>query len=803
MLHAYLAELILEKELNRGSPNDGDGDSPRTSSSSICRRDEISRWQILMGHFKSRYFIHYPQIILNSSVREALFYLKDIQSSRSVQHFNLSARCLKFLEELVQTAEKQKQWKPDVPEPSVVSSKRNSTCFNEVFDESSSPGDEDKDTTEALIEKLLSERLTNFVAYNEKEEHKSKKSTEPSTPTDHVFEGIHVLENSKNFDDPDYQYQSIPDFYQMTSDYLIDLIHPQVVFQSNKGLDHLVLLTNERLHVKGFNIMDNNCTADTDMSLVKKRVVASFDNAQLLIAKKIEEIESYSSLAQNCYGQFQEKHWAVWTQPELLWSCQNSNFFENFQRVSSQLTGSMQIDLFNHLRIKINKYNNSRESPFEDRTNTTQLHLPQFKITLSSLQAHILYYTLTDLVLGSEGSPKTKLKLSKSKDVMLAAERSDLAETVEQVRVLQNRSRNLLNFYRQFKGEFAHLDLANKKEFIKNKRRMRESLENLYLIVEAIRSIQMFRRDIHLEETDDATRFIFTSDELVWEAMLDYSQNSSLCKCILNNTNYVLLKKPNGSSRNTVGIDRMQIKNTTASPVFDNVLDAYLDPSNPVMPDFSRYKMISGMLDTLPPVGGIPIIQHLEVNLLPLNLQISTLFFGLAMDYFFPQIVQSMENQHDLEEQYPDEDEHNLNEEFDDDASFNEFQNNNEPMEKTSLRSPPKREGSFISFDSITQKVKKSMSRKSKIKADELTVMKTRSSTNRTFIFVRIPSAKHCVSIQGPSRNTIYNIYNFMFKQPSLEYRNVTWTMAEMTEKIKRGKLQLEYIRHRYLSITL
>lgn len=784
MLHAYLAQLILETELNTRDSCD----SPHTSASSICRRDEMSRWHMLMGHFKDRFFVHYPQIIYNNSVREALLYLKDIQGTRSVQQFNLSARCLKFLEELVQTAERQKQWKPDIPEPPAY--EKNQACSNDLFND---PSPSDDDRTEELIEKLLSERPTHFVAYNEKEEHKNKRkpTTEPSTSAaaSNSHEGFQFFENnSQNFDDPDYQYQSIPDFYKMTSAYLVDLIHPQVVFQSNKGLDHLILLTNERVHIKGFEIMDNTsndllCNIDKDMNRVKQRIIASFDNAQLLIAKKVEEVESYRSLAQNCYGQFQEKHWAVWTQPELLWSCQDSNFFENFQRVSSQLTGSMQMDFFNHLRIKIHKHNMSRESPFEDRTNTIILHLPQLKITLDSLQAHILYHTLTDLVLGNQGSSKTKLKLSKSRDVMLAAERSDLAETVEQVRVLQNRSRNLLNFYRQFKGEFAHLDLVSKKEFNKNKQRMRESLENLYLIVEAIRSIQMFRRDIHLEETDDATRFIFTSSELVWEAILDYKKESSLFKCILNNTNYVLLKKSNGSSRNTIEIDRMQIKNTTDSPVFTNVLDVYLDPSNPVEPNYSRHKMISGILDTLPPVGGISIIQHLEINLLPLNMQLSTLFFQLTMDYFFPHVVQI--NDELLSQENEAEDLSNMD---DDEDEYEEDYDGEPTLDDHMIERTPKREGSFISFDSITKRVKSTITKKRKVKADELTVMKTRSYTNRTFIFVRIPSTKHCISIQGPTKNAIYNIYNFIFKQPKLEYRNMTWTTAEMTEAIKKGK---------------
>lgn len=795
MLHTYIAQLILETELNMTATDTNNRDSPLTTTSSICRRDELSRWEMLMGQFKDRYFVHNPQIIWNSSVRDSIYYLRDIYTNRLVQDYNLSARCLKFLEDLVKMAEKQQQWKPDVP---AATKDNKSPPTSSYFSSSSS---RDKNTTQALIDKLLSERSNNFVAYNEREEDKKQKeNVSPESNNDNSYDGIYVFDdNAENVNDPDYQYENIPDCYEMQSSYLIDMINPQVICQSEKGLDHLILLTNERIHIKGFRIIDNSISgaADKDVRLVKSRIIANLDNAQLLVAKKIEEVHSYHSLAQNCYGQFQERHWAVWTQPEQLWYYRDLKHFENFQRIATQVSGSMQLDLYNHLRIKINKYNNtSRKSPFEDRTNTIQLHLPQVKLTLNSLQSHILYYTVINLLLGNDRSPREKTKLNKFRDVMLAAERSDLAETVKQVGVLQNRSRYLLDMHSRFLSELAYLDSFGLREFNKNKNKMKESLEKLYMVVEAIRSIQTFRRDIHLEETDSAKRFIFTSNEITWEAIMDTENQSSLCEWKLINTKYVRLDKPNGSHKNTVEVDKFQIKNTTESPVFTNVLDAYIDPSTVTDQDldFSRHKMLSGVLDSLPPVGGIPIIQHLEINLLPLHLQISTAFGTAMKDYFFPRISSNNANtsENDDDDDQQDNDifsEDDLDEDEDettvDNLNISRANNSN-----ISIRSfSGKREGSFASFDLIAKKVKETVVRKRKLKADELTVMKKRSSTNRTFIYVRIPAAKHCISFQGPTQNTFYNLYNFPFKQPKLEYRNKTWSVAEMTEEIQKRKL--------------
>lgn len=751
MLHTYLAQLILETELNM---NENRG-SPQTTTSSLGRRDELSRWEMLMGHFKDRFFIHNPQIIWNNSVRDAIYYWQDIKNDRSVQDYNLSSRCLKFLEDLVHTAEKQQQWKPDVPSTNLFT---------------------DDHVTQELIEKLLSERSHNYVAYNEKEEEKTQQD----------YDGIHVFDC---VNDPDYQYKNIPESYEMKSKYLIDMMNPQVNFQSEKGLDHLILFTNERIHVKAFSIIDNSSSgaADKDVRLVKDRIIVSLDNAELLVAKRMEFL-STDLFTQSSYGQCRNLHWTAWVQPEQLWYYKDIKYFDNFQRVASQLCGTIQLDRYNHLRIKINKYNTSRKSPFEDRTNTLQLHFPQFKLTLNSQQGHILYYTLTNLLLGNDGSPRKKERSNRFRDVMLAAERSDLAETVKQVGVLQNQSRILLDLHKRFLQELPGLDSLGFREFNKNRKKMRENLEKLYLVVEAIRSIQTFRRDIHLEETDNAMRFSFTSDEIVWEAVLE--DQSSLCKWILINTKYVFLDKQNGSSKNTIEVDKMQLVNTTNSPVFTNVLDAYIEPGQ----DQSRQKMLRGVLESLPPVGGIPVIQQLEINLVPLHLQISTAFGTAMKDYFFPPIVgdnevNTNEEQQDESDEYDDAmsviDGLKVNSQSSSKIDLSSLDN---PVDKTYSSTMSKREGSFASFDLLTQKVKASVRGKRKSKSDELTVMKNRSSTNRTFIYVRIPATRHCLSLQGPTQKTFYNLYNFPFKQPKLEYRNKTWSIAEMMEEIQKRK---------------
>jgi hypothetical protein len=704
-----MAEMILESELSITDHHHQINGSPHSAASSTGRY-MLSRWETLMGHFKNRCAIHNPQIIWNTSVRDIVYYWENVRSNYKIRKYNLSTRCITFLRNLVEKSEVHKQWQPLGPE---------------VDDEYQYETPADKNMTHELINKLLDERQTKFVAYNEKEEQKNEEAKS--------YSGVYVLEEDlDNVNDPDYQYKNIPQGYQMKSNFLFDMANPQVNFQSDRGSGHLILLANERTQIKTFDIVDCENSVDTDVDLVKVRTIVNLEKAQVLVAKRVPHDSMYL-LSHNCYGleTNQKVHWATWTQPEQLWFFREARFFDNFQCIASQLSGNIQLDRHNPLRIKSNSTIQSRTNPFEDRSNTTHLHFPQVTLTLTSLEAHILYYSLANLILGSERNPRKKERTEKLQDLMLAAERSDLAETVQQVGQLQKRARTLLDLHKRFKQKESVLDAHGQHEFKLNCEQLYENMEKLDLIVEAIKSIQTFRRDIHMRETDTARKFIFNANEISWEALLN--DESSLCKWTLTNTRFSVLQKANESSRKTIEIDKIHIKNTTKSPVFMNVLDAYLDSKRNHLPDFSKHKMLYGLLESLPPVGGIPVIQHCEVNLAPIHLQLSTAFGSAMKDYFFPQSKDK-----------------ELVENIKDDSSllFFPYGLEEDELEDDKASTASKKSSSIFSFDMLSKKVKLPYKEKNIIKADELSVMKKRSSTNRTFILVKISGAQHCLSLQ-------------------------------------------------------
>lgn len=255
-----------------------------------------------------------------------------------------------------------------------------------------------------------------------------------------------------------------------------------------------------------------------------------------------------------------------------------------------------------------------------------------------------------------------------------------------------------------------------------------------------------------------------------------------LCECTLTNVSYIFISKEDHSAINTFEVDIMQVKNTSPSPVFADVLGPYFDPRKPY--DFTRHKMLRCYFVTLAPVGGIPIVQHLETNLHPLRLQM-TYNFGKALAYYlFPPEKRQKQSEHapltssasapsitvndpNIQLDTPqlagsaitlpvtDRDTARSIASSKSTESAPAMMGNNEPHDFATLN----REDAEFDFSTDnqssvpqsskqTKKQKKQNSQKISKASDDLSVMKKRASSNRTFILVKIPGARHCLSYQ-------------------------------------------------------
>ncbi|XP_056415070.1 bridge-like lipid transfer protein family member 2 [Hyla sarda] len=172
-----------------------------------------------------------------------------------------------------------------------------------------------------------------------------------------------------------------------------------------------------------------------------------------------------------------------------------------------------------------------------------------------------------------------------------------------------------------------------------------------------------------------------------------------------------------------------------------------------------------------PPVGGISIKEHFEVNVVPLTIQLTHQFFHRMMGFFFP--GRSVEE-----------------EEVGDEEDKSKLVTTGMPVvkprqlivaEDTVSLGPGKGSGQGLNR---TTGVRRSFRKAPEHPVDDLDKMKERAAMNNSFIYIKIPQVPLCVSYKGEKNSVDWGELNLVL--PCLEYHNNTWTWLDFAMAVKR-----------------
>ncbi|KAI8337700.1 golgi-body localization protein domain-containing protein [Chlamydoabsidia padenii] len=949
LLSRYIQKLSQQgpSSNNISTPSkktDSKTNQANSASSSTKQRDtdfdetSLKQWENMMGRFKERYTVHNPQIIWTPAVHDIVNRWRDAREDYYIQAYNISSRATQLLREIVErcTIHENQQYHGYQQRSSTngSSSSRNDT-------QNTTQNGLDSHAAQILLNQLLVDRDHHFVVANEtnqqpqhqqqQQQQQQSHYTAPSSAKWYDTDNNSNHDSNDQADDSDnsprYQLDQIPDGYSSENMTLIDLWNPQVFLQSNGRQDCGILVANERVQVKQFEIIEagNN---DVDTFAVKKRTVANVEAVQLFVTRR-GPLGKVDLLLDDHYGinlhqpsssknnlDKQEQHnqhiLSPWIPPEMFVDDfigqHHTTRFLRFGN-DSNITGTIQYDRYNPIRSSSAYQSSSRHcQPWDDQCNSTHLHFPNFDFTADPYQYSVLYQVVCDIILFKK-EPRHLERTDRLRDITFSiyANGDSPQKTLEDVMDLQTKIRHFSQLYHDYQRQLViqsthggnNVDGKSNGLSLLQQRchSARQHLvtyqEALFLLMQSFKQMMdkyYFQQGYtNLNDSNNNTSSQsspkpgFDSNDrdfnnqaiavskvkisvkvLVWK-MLQHD-GSPFSQWKLTNTSYVLISNKDQSLCHTIEVDKLLVKNTSSSPVFKQVIGPYLEslsrsPSSPsmvVMPDFFRHKMIYGRLVSLKPVGGIPVIQQLEINLFPLRLQLTYDFWRAFVVYLFPSAPTSppaksstsvtilhstttrptpsrnrsnsapsintpmgtgtqhksssgapqettaihplesssisVSHQHDL---------HSVNSDIDTGIWFGETR---KPSSISSLTSA-KRHNSRTTTGGGSKRASWSLMNGSlkppKLRNynrstptndnqdnqdDDLMIMKQRASNNRTFILIKIHGAKHCLSFQGTKN--IYDLQNFCFRQPNLEYRNKTWSWYDLLNALKKDFLR-------------
>ncbi|XP_045542824.1 protein KIAA0100 [Papilio machaon] len=150
-----------------------------------------------------------------------------------------------------------------------------------------------------------------------------------------------------------------------------------------------------------------------------------------------------------------------------------------------------------------------------------------------------------------------------------------------------------------------------------------------------------------------------------------------------------------------------------------------------------------------PPVGGISVKEHFEVNIVPIRIGLTKKFFNTMLKFCFPErdpeAMEEGEEEAGREERAP------------------------SAASSGGTKRRTKKKDSNSNFYVKRDKDK-----------DDVEKMKERAEKNKLFIYIKIPEVGVRVSYKGSKEKNLEDVRDLPLVLPTLEYHNVTWTWLDL-----------------------
>ena len=849
----------IRTEYHRTVPDPNKDQEDENSSSDFSSEPELEGMDTapladIASDFNNRFIVHNVQLKWNNSLRNIILrYIHQVGQRRGFVYY-MSRRAVKFILDIVDEQEKCKR-----PAEEPVS--RNST---QVYpSEPSSAHDSDSDVNvQDRIQQLLGD-AKKFVQADDPSEGAPNAAADP--PGEHIAQEF-TPQNS----------------------YHVRLIAPQIQLQSEKNAKSAVLVTAKGMQLKVIQIMDKDREYDDISGLVQRRFSMDMDSVQFFVSSRktfaTQFLHMYSGTR---YGTPLGSSWPPWVPMEVMFDFKINPF--GFSRVVQKTSASLRYDKYNTLRLKYNDELSSDDSgharhPLDVETRMDQLWVdfPQVRAICDSAQYYAMYIIVLDLLLYSE--PLEKVRSERLEKIMLASDFSDLRGAPEMVMCLQERIRQLKEIKMHFQVHAKYLDRQGWEDRLAIEQDLTSCEDELFFMMKAITTSQ--RKYDDRSDTNGLLKWSLSATEVVWHLIREKTE--PLMEFQLQNAIYRRTDNSDGSNENAMEIGRLFGLNLLPNALYPNMMAPFFDNGSSFA-EGRDTKMLRVQWYMLEAIAGIPVMDHFEVNLFPLKVQLEREIGKKLFEYIFPGAgseafeesgfqpstakkvnpLKNVDDQTDGDQDGPesqsttnlmDEPEsvtgtetlearlkptmalshnnrtghavtsrfrHGHSHSGNESHHFRFFQSQKDSKPKSETRSPlPRTPTSKRSAESLKRPGRRSAERsytnltsltmtaanpekssdKTKIftlqrssskdqgennkRSDDLTQMINRASNYMTLAYVKIPSVVLCLSYKGRGERNIEDVHDFVFRMPTLEYRNKTWSNLDLALHLKRDVIK-------------
>lgn len=799
--------------------------------------------------FNNRFIIHNIHLKWGNSLRNIILrYIHQVSQRRGFVYY-MSRRAVKFILDVVE--EQNKSRGPSTSGP----------------DETPMAGDNEAGLNiDETIEQLLRDGR-NFVNADE-EDAKSKTTNGTSSG---VGDPSHASPTKADED--------VADDYVSQNSYLVRLIAPQIQLQSEKDTKSAVLVTAKGMQLKVLQIMDKDRVMDEVSGLVQRRFIAAMDSLQIFVTNSKtfsspEDIHMYSG---SMYGTPAGSAWPPWVPFEVMFEFHSNPF--GFQRVVQRTSASMRYDKHNALRLKYNDDVSAADSAtsadnMESRIDHLWVDFPHVRALCDSRQYYAMYVIVLDLLLYHE--PLEKTRNERLEKIMLASDFTDLAGAPKLVMGLQERIQQLEEIKTVFQVNEKYLDKQGWEDRIEVEKDLAVYEDELFFVMKAITTAQRKQDDrAQARDSTGLLRMYVSASDIVWHLLREGAE--SLAEFQLKNVAFDRTDNNDGSNSNSLEIEQVRGLNLLPNALYPEMISPFLEQDQTLPENAKCLKVYFVALES---IAGIPVVEHFEVELYPLKVQLEYQIGKKLLQYVFPTYGDSKTANSSpflLKHTLPTQDEED--EETDsiisgatsmsaslsaDDGAVEALKQRltptlqlPDPVQKSDAKrkslvkrpsahyfrffkdSNPSRSGTelrrtlhpssalvvptlgnssntstrpssvrssttnssqtlnesdrtakrFALYRTGTNLAEKKTNKK-EARSDDLTEMMSRASEYMTVAYFKIPSMVLCLSYKGKSTRNFEDVHDLVFRMPTIEYRNKTWSNLDLVTQLKKDVLR-------------
>lgn len=427
---------------------------------------------------------------------------------------------------------------------------------------------------------------------------------------------------------------NISDDFVPQNSYHLRLIAPQIQLQSEKNPKAVVLVTAKGMELKVIEVMDKERMFDEVSGLVQRRFSVAMDSTQFFVThQKLFSSQLLSLYSGSYYGVPAGSTWPPWVPMEVMFDFHVDPF--GFKRVVHRTSATLRYDKYNTLRLKYNDEigngaDQASPSNLESRMDHLSVEFPQVRAICDSAQYYAMYIIVLDLLMYSE--PLEKTRTERLEKIMLASDFSDLRGAPEMVTRLQERIRQLDEIKTQFQINSKYLDKRGWEDRLLLDRDLATYEEELFFMMKAITSSQ---RKYEGTESTGLLRWNISSNQIVWHLTKD-NNNDPLMEFQLQRAEYNRTDNSDGSHNNLMQIGKIVGLNLLPDAIYPEMFAPYSDADRGAFDDQENQHMLKVYWYMLEAIAGIPVMDHFEVNLFPMKIQLEREVGKRLFDYIFP-----------------------------------------------------------------------------------------------------------------------------------------------------------------------